>query len=260
MGAGHFQAEYTDERDSLPESFSGHENGDGVAISHDGNTWYTIVDEAELDVGSSGRTFTVDLDAMVRHIRSNYDPSFAYNSNFMIKFQQYDNSSYSLDGREWDDIELIGLNIPPADSDGDGLPDMLEDSYCTDPNDADTDDDGILDGVEDANQNGLVDTNETDPCNIDTDGDGIQDGTELGYTDADIGSDTDTGVFQPDLDPSTTTDPLDEDTDGDGVNDGYEDLNHNGKYEPDLNETDPNKRDDGDGVAMPWIPLLLLDD
>jgi subtilisin family serine protease len=247
-----FQAEYTDEGDSLPESFTGHENGDGVAISHDGNTWYKIVDEAELDVGSSGRTFTVDLDAMVRHIRSNYDPSFAYNSNFMIKFQQYGNSSYSLDGREWDDIELIGLNIPPADSDGDGLPDMLEDSYCTDPNDADTDDDGILDGVEDANQNGLVDTNETDPCNIDTDGDGIQDGTELGYTDADIGSDTDEGVFQPDLDPSTTTDPLDEDTDGDGLSDGEEDTNHNGRVDP--GETNPNP------VAMPWIPLLLLDD
>jgi subtilisin family serine protease len=248
-----FQAEYTDERDSLPESFTGHENGDGVAISSDGNTWYTIVDEAELDVGSSGRTFTVDLDAMMRHIRSNYDPSFAYNSNFMIKFQQYDNSSYSLDGREWDDIELIGLNIPPADSDGDGLPDMLEDLYCTDPNDADTDDDGILDGVEDANHNGLVDTNETDPCNIDTDGDGIQDGTELGYTDADIGSDTDTGVFKEDRDPATTTDPLDEDTDGDGVNDGDEDVNHNGRVDP--GETDPNS-----AKAMPWIPLLLLDD
>jgi hypothetical protein len=66
-----------------------------------------------------------------------------------------------------------------ADTDGDGLPDNLENSWCTDPNDADTDNDGIIDGVEDANHNGVVDSGETNPCNIDTDGDGIQDGTEL---------------------------------------------------------------------------------
>ena len=137
---------------------------------------------------------------------------------------------------------------------------MLEDSYCTDPNDADTDDDGILDGVEDANHNGLVDTGETDPCNIDSDGDGIQDGTELGIsepvTDPDgdgplLGTDTD--VFIPDADPATTTDPLNPDTDGDGLTDGEEDTNHNGRVDP--GETDPNPV-----KAMPWIPLLLLDD
>ena len=55
-------------------------------------------------------------------------------------------------------------------------------SDCTDPNDLDTDDDGIPDRDEDENNNGILDFGETDPCNIDTDGDGIQDGTELGYT------------------------------------------------------------------------------
>ena len=93
------------------------------------------------------------------------------------------------------------------DTDNDGLTDALEGGYCTDSNDADTDDDGILDGVEDANQNGLVDAGETDPCDIDSDNDGLQDGTEQGYTLADIGVDTNTSVFQPDLDPATTTDP-----------------------------------------------------
>jgi hypothetical protein len=104
--------------------------------------------------------------------------------------------------------------------------------------DADTDDDGILDGVEDANQNGLVDTGETDPCEVDTDGDGIQDGTELGYTLGDVGADTDTSTFQPDEDPATTTDPLSSDTDGDGFRDGREDSNQNGKV--DLGEDDPS--------------------
>ncbi len=59
------------------------------------------------------------------------------------------------------------------DSDNDGLQDSLEESGCTDPNDADTDDDGILDGVEDANHNGVLDAGETDPCDPDTDNDGI---------------------------------------------------------------------------------------
>ena len=44
----------------------------------------------------------------------------------------------------------------------------LKKGYCTNSNDADTDDDGILDGVEDANQNGQVDSGETNPCDIDS--------------------------------------------------------------------------------------------
>ena len=140
------------------------------------------------------------------------------------------------------------------DADGDGLPDSLESTTCTDPYDADTDNDGIIDGDEDANHNGIVDPGETDPCNIDTDGDGVQDGTELGYTLNDIGSDTNTTVFQPDLDPNSTTDPLNADTDGDGFTDGQEDRNANGRV--DAGERDPNVKDPR---AMPWIPLLLGD-
>ena len=124
------------------------------------------------------------------------------------------------------------------DSDGDSLPDDLENATCTDPNDADTDNDGIMDGVEDINQNGVVDLGETDPCNIDTDGDGIQDGTELSYTLNDIGLDTDLGIFQPDLDPTTTTDPLNPDSDEDGWSDGEEDISRNGQVDP--GESDPN--------------------
>lgn len=123
------------------------------------------------------------------------------------------------------------------DTDGDGLPDSLENTTCTDPNDADTDDDGVLDGWEDLNLNGVVDHDETDPCNTDTDNDGIQDGTELGYTLDNIGPDTDTSIFQPDLDPTSTTDPLNNDTDGDGLLDGEEDANHNGRV--DEGESDP---------------------
>ena len=133
----------------------------------------------------------------------------------------------------------------PQDSDGDGLSNSLENSWCTDPHDADSDDDGILDGIEDANHNGVVDEGETDPCNVDTDGDGIQDGTELGITEPVADPDgngpllgTDIGVFIPDADPTTTTDPLNKDSDEDGAWDGAEDANHNGRV--DAGETDPS--------------------
>lgn len=66
------------------------------------------------------------------------------------------------------------------DADRDGLPDDLERSASnpTDPGDADSDDDGLLDGQEDRNANGKVDPGETDPNKRDSDGDGLTDGQE----------------------------------------------------------------------------------
>ncbi|MEE4602885.1 MAG: InlB B-repeat-containing protein [Desulfobacteraceae bacterium] len=161
---------------------------------------------------------------------------------------------------EWSNEKIFVVPIL-EDSDGDGILDYLEALLGTNPNDADSDDDGLLDGAEDENHNGIFDENETNPIDADTDDDGIQDGTELGYQLDDIGTDTDIDVFQPDPTPSTTTDPLDFDTDNDGIQDGTEsgvtqdnigpdtDLN---TFQPDLNSsetTDPNNRDsDGDGV------------
>jgi hypothetical protein len=134
-------------------------------------------------------------------------------------------------------VSAVFTVISFSDVDGDGLPDSVEEAGCTDENDADTDDDGISDGNEDMNKNGVVDTGETSPCNLDTDGDGIQDGTEKGLTTPDFPMDTNPSIFQPDLDPSTTSNPLRSDTDGDGVKDGDEDKNHNGKVDP--GETNP---------------------
>ncbi len=129
------------------------------------------------------------------------------------------------------------------DGDGDGLPDVVEMTMCADQFNHDTDGDGILDGIEDANLNGVVDSpDETDPCDPDTDGDGLSDGIE--------DSDHD-GVVD-----SNETDPTLADTDGDGLCDGStsapgcaagEDLNGNGVV--DQGETDPCDADsDGDGV------------
>lgn len=59
-----------------------------------------------------------------------------------------------------------------ADSDGDGLSDEEEAKLGTDPNNPDTDGDGLLDGEE-------VNKYETDPLDKDTDKGGIMDGVEV---------------------------------------------------------------------------------
>ncbi|MCU0692773.1 MAG: Ig-like domain-containing protein, partial [Polyangiaceae bacterium] len=147
------------------------------------------------------------------------------------------------------------------DTDGDGLCDIHEATLGTDPNNPDTDNDGLADGVEvhsastnplddDTDDDGLLDGNEdaqgTSPLEVDSDGDGLQDGTELGLTQPQ-GKDTDSGVFVADTDDLSTTDPRDDDTDDDGLTDGTEDENHNGKV--DAKETDPSSSDsDRDGI------------
>jgi len=72
------------------------------------------------------------------------------------------------------------------DTDGDGLLDRIEDADGdgavgpgeTDPFNPDSDNDLLLDGQEDLNGNGMVDEGETDPTSADTDGDGLTDGTD----------------------------------------------------------------------------------
>ena len=103
------------------------------------------------------------------------------------------------------------FGIPgPSDTDGDGLPDTLENTKCTFYNVADTDNDSLLDGVEDANQNGEVDDGETNPCHCDSDQDGLFDGME----------DKNANGVQ---DPGETS-PDNWDTDGDHFSDSDEGL------------------------------------
>lgn len=89
-----------------------------------------------------------------------------------------------------------------VDTDKDNIGDYQEYLFSYNANKNDTDGDGLKDGQEDRNINGIVDTfagiNETDPLKPDTDGDGLWDSYEI-----EIG-----------------TDPLNPDTDGDGFTDG----------------------------------------
>ena len=165
----------------------------------------------------------------------------------------------------WKTLTKMAHGIPnethPAwrDTDDDGLSDGLEDADRngvrdageTDPTNADTDGDGLSDGVEDADQSGHTTATETDHFHTDSDGDGILDGQE----DANGNGRLDAGE----------TDPLHVDSDGDGLPDGFEDANQNGLI--DVGETDPRRSDtDGGGVsdgqewAMGTSALVPTDD
>ena len=111
----------------------------------------------------------------------------------------------------------------PADTDGDGLPDGVEESgwrtrgdgqYRTDPNKADTDGDGLTDGDEagalvTSSASERVYVGISDPTKADSDDDGLVDRAELqGWTTQS------SAVYR--------TEPMNPDTDGDGLYDGDE--------------------------------------
>jgi len=85
-----------------------------------------------------------------------------------------------LDGIPFDVEVAAGYRPFDPDSDSDGIPDGVEDANRdgvftedeTDALDQDTDDDGLVDGFEDLDSDGVVDPEETDPRLPDTDGDG----------------------------------------------------------------------------------------
>ena len=119
------------------------------------------------------------------------------------------------------------------DSDGDGLDDLTELESCYEVEetcqvtlgyDSDTDDDGLLDGFEDANHNGVVDEGETNPTLANSDGDLSFDGTSatdgmevLCATDPLDATDSPT-----DKDEDGECDGAQKDTDGDDIADGVE--------------------------------------
>ncbi len=120
----------------------------------------------------------------------------------------------------------------------------------TDPRNPDSDNDGLPDGIEDANRNGWVDGDgasipvswdpwlgrswpnsrmdagetwtETDPANPDTDGDGLKDGGEDADADGAIAGDINTNRTYDAGEEWLETNPLAADTDGDGLPDGWE--------------------------------------
>ena len=146
----------------------------------------------------------------------------------------------------------VTYTFPPTnplveDSDNDMLDDLEEitpgdDGYITNPNDGDTDNDGLGEYLE-------VNIYNTNPTLDDTDGDGLLDGEEV-YTYGTIPTNTDSDedtlsdyeeVFSGS--DGYITNPRDPDSDNDGLNDGYE-MSIG---------TNPTSSDsDGDGMPDGW--------
>ncbi len=157
--------------------------------------WISFSCENTSSCGTVNYGVTIDFDGL-------FD-GYAWGENIgWINFEMISQPAY-----------IVETSFGTGDTDGDNIPDYIEDSNQngivdpgeTDPNDSDTDDDGILDGVEDADQNGEFDPGETDPTDPDTDNDGILDGVE---------DSNQNGVVDP-----GETDPNDSDTDDDTITD-----------------------------------------
>lgn len=122
----------------------------------------------------------------------------------------------------------IGSDPYNPDTDGDNLPDGYEAlTLGTDPTKPDTDDNGVLDCDEDFDEDGLTNLQEyeqgTEPYNDDTDGDGLKDGEEIyTYGTDPLKVDTDDDGLDDGDEIYFETDPLNPDTDGNGILDGDE--------------------------------------
>jgi len=139
------------------------------------------------------------------------------------------------------EFRYVVTNPCIPDSDGDTAPGslfLISDGYelsltpPSDPNDADTDDDGLIDGLEGMN---IEDGNHTNYNNPDTDNDGLNDL----------------------LDTLLPTDPRDPDSDDDFLLDGEEYITYG--TSPYLNDTDYDGLTDGEELLFFYTNPLAID-
>lgn len=144
-----------------------------------------------------------------------------------------------------DNVVLYGHN----DNDGDGLPLFTEKALGLIGREADTDGNGISDGLEDFDGDGLANAYEVllllDPTRTDTDENGVPDGEE--------DPDADGVPHAEEIEQGTN--PFAADSDNDGLTDGQEvELQTN----PLLADTDGDAFGDGSEVGAASDPLVLL--
>ncbi|HMS64352.1 MAG TPA: OmpA family protein [Ignavibacteria bacterium] len=138
-------------------------------------------------------------------------------------------------------ITFAGSDMCNTDEDKDGLTYCKEEQIGTNPEIADTDGDGCLDGAE-------VNQYKTDPLNKDTDGDTLLDCDEvMKYSTNPLSKDTDAdGLMDNEEIQKYLTIPTNPDTDGDGLKDGDEVM----KYKTDPKDKDTDHGTIGDGIEV----------
>lgn len=153
-------------------------------------------------------------------------------NNFPDFFEDFDNWSKlrDIDGDGLPDCveQYLGSSSEMKDTDSDGLDDYYEVFVTyTDSVKPDSDDNGVNDGDEDFDEDGLTNLEEytvsTNPWNDDSDGDELKDGEEINTYGTDpLKKDTDDDGLEDNDEISFGTDPTNPDTDGNGILDGDE--------------------------------------
>jgi len=198
------------------------------------------------------------------------DISGGYTQTFTDNLNYYNNKDAYSETTANDGYYSAGIGFTivsgwgGSDHDNDGLTKREEQGFSTDPNNPDTDGDGLMDGEEvnqyytnplnpDTDSDDLIDGDEvhkyqTGPNKADTDGDGLKDGDEvMKYKSDPLNSDTDgDGLNDGDEVMKYKTDPVKTDTDGDGLEDGNEVMRY--KSNPLKTDTDGDGLKDGDEV------------
>ncbi|MBE5945895.1 MAG: VWA domain-containing protein [Lachnospiraceae bacterium] len=157
------------------------------------------------------------------------------------------NYNIAMENSDSDGVEdsyefYYGSDINIEDTDADGLNDFYEIYISfTNPSLIDTDNNGILDGQEDYDKDGLTTkqeaNNNADSWNPDTDDDGLWDGKEVNLYHTKVRvADTDNDGLNDGDEIILGTDPRVKDTDGDGISDGRETYEQNYTYKVE-NET-----------------------
>ncbi len=209
----------------------------GVARSGDHLEVYQVSSEEQHRQNrfGGGNSFVADVPAMNRNYEVSPQQLNTLHSGDWFTLLSFDapgnTSEYSRNYPVGPDEDMDAV-IDTYET-GDGTPGTTR----SNPHLVDSDGDDLPDSVEDRNRNGVWDPTEreTKAFDADTDHDRLSDWAE---THGD-------GIYDVGID----TDPFNPDTDGDGISDGREDQNGNGIWEAYRGETSPLRVDsDGDGI------------
>src|SRR3990170_4227969 len=189
-----------------------------------------------------GCGFEINLsDNLNLDLSGGYTFTFTDNLNYYNNKDAYSGISTVNDGYYQAALGLTFIGgSGNTDKDMDGLIKKIEKEIGTDPENPDTDGDGLKDGEE-------VNNYKSNPLNADTDGDGLKDGDEVNkYKTDPLKTDTDVdGLYDGEEVMKHKTDPLKKDTDGGSVDDLTEIIRG-------TNPVDPN-----DDVVKIGVPIVL---
>lgn len=215
----------------------------------DSNRHLTVASTGCIDAGTSTGAPDTDVDGDLRPIGEGID----------IGADEYrgDTDDDGLPD-DWEMLYFQDLDEDAGgDVDNDTLTNLQEFQHSTEPNDPDSDDDGIDDGDEltywgynwDTDYDGDAGTYPNNLLDSDSDNDGLTDGDEVNtYPTDPADADTDDDELSDGEEITHNTDPLDADTDNDGLSDFQEVSVY--LTNPNDDDTDDDYISDGDEVII----------